>query len=275
MKDGVWIVYYNPAIAIGYNTRSLKTFDSWARMWDPAMKERMMIPHPKTTQFAHMITMASHLETGKPFKEAQYDVDAGFRKLRTLRPNLLQSYLASAQASVLLEKGEAWAAAGFFTTYVQGRKAAGAPIDIARPKEGSFAYPKVIAKVRNAASPELADAWIDACISPEWQMVWQKEFSAHPPWPACLWSRAGRDQGPDPGGHGVAHRQDRRDERPVRPRDQDLKQGYLELSGLTRHSTPTSFLIPSRSRSTRANSSRCWGPRAAARQRCCGSSPGS
>jgi len=180
MKDGVWIVYYNPAIAIGYNTRSLKTFDSWARMWDPAMKERMMIPHPKTTQFAHMITMASHLETGKPFKEAQYDVDAGFRRLRALRPNLLQSYLASAQASVLLEKGEAWAAAGFFTTYVQGRKAAGAPIDMARPKEGSFAYPKVIAKVRNAASPELADAWIDACISPEWQMVWQKEFFGAP-----------------------------------------------------------------------------------------------
>jgi putative spermidine/putrescine transport system substrate-binding protein len=127
-----------------------------------------------------MITMASHLETGKPFKEAQYDVDAGFRKLRTLRPNLLQSYLASAQASVLLEKGEAWAAAGFFTTYVQGRKAAGAPIDIARPKEGSFAYPKVIAKVRNAANPELADAWIDACIGEEFQVVWQREFFGAP-----------------------------------------------------------------------------------------------
>ena len=180
MKDAHWIVYYNPAIAIGYNSRSLKSFDAWARMWEPSMKERMMIPHPKTTQFAHMITMAAHLETGKPFKDAQYDVEAGFRKLRALRPNLLQSYLASAQASVLLEKGEAWAAAGFFTTYVQGRKAAGAPIEMARPKEGSFAYPKCIAKVRNAASPDLADAWIDACISSEWQMVWQREFFGAP-----------------------------------------------------------------------------------------------
>jgi len=180
MKEGAWLVYYNPAIAIGYNTRALKGFDAWARMWDAGMKERMMIPHPKTTQFPHMLAMASHLETGKPVKDAQYDVDAGFRKLRALRPNLLQAYLASAQASVLLEKGEAWAAAGFFTTYVQGRKAAGAPIDMARPKEGSFAYPKVIAKVRNAASPELADAWIDACLGEEFQLVWQREFFGAP-----------------------------------------------------------------------------------------------
>lgn len=181
IKDGVWAVYYIPAISIGYNTRGLKEgLGSWNDLWDPKLKERVMIPHPKTTQGAHMLAMAAHLETGKPIKEAQYDLDAAFRKLRTIRSNLLQTYLASAQASILLEKGEAWAAAGFFTTYVLGRKAAGVPIDIARPKEGSFALPKVIAKVKNAASPELADAWIDACLSEEFQKVWMQEFYGSP-----------------------------------------------------------------------------------------------
>jgi putative spermidine/putrescine transport system substrate-binding protein len=181
VKDGIWAVYYIPAISIGYNTRGLKEgLGSWNDLWNPKLRERVMIPHPKTTQGAHMLAMAAHLETGKPIKEAQYDLDAAFRKLRTIRSNLLQTYLASAQASILLEKGEAWAAAGFFTTYVLGRKAAGVPIDMARPKEGSFALPKVIAKVKNAASPELADAWIDACLSEEFQTVWMREFYGSP-----------------------------------------------------------------------------------------------
>jgi putative spermidine/putrescine transport system substrate-binding protein len=181
IKDGVWVIYYNPAISIGYNSRSLKEgVGSWNDLWSPKLKERVMIPHPKTTQGAHMLAMAAHLETGKPIKEAQYDLDAAFRKLRAIRSNLLQSYLASAQASILLEKGEAWAAAGFFTTYVLGRKAAGVPIDMARPKEGSFSFPKVIAKVKNAASPELADAWIDACLGDDFQKIWMREFYGSP-----------------------------------------------------------------------------------------------
>jgi putative spermidine/putrescine transport system substrate-binding protein len=181
VKNGAWIVYMNAAIAIGYNTKALKNgIPSWTLLWDPSMRERVMIPHPKTTQAPAMLAMASHLETGKPIQEAQYDMDAAFRKLKQMRPNLLQSYLASAQASILLEKGEAWAASGFFTTYVLERKAAGAPVDMARPMEGSFAYPKVIAKVRNAASPDLADAWIDACIGADFQKIWMREFYSAP-----------------------------------------------------------------------------------------------
>jgi putative spermidine/putrescine transport system substrate-binding protein len=181
VKDGQWVVYMNAAIAIGYNTNGLKGgIPSWTLLWDPSLRERVMIPHPKTTQAPAMLAIASHLETGKPLREAQYDMDAAFRKLKQMKPNLLQAYLASAQASILLEKGEAWAAPGFFTTYVLDRKAAGAPVDMAYPKECSFAYPKVMAKVRNAPSPDLADAWIDACLSPEWQRIWMREFYSAP-----------------------------------------------------------------------------------------------
>lgn len=181
VRGGAWVLYYNPAIAIGYNSRGLREgVRSWNDLWDPKLKERVLIPHPKTTQGAHMLAMAAHLETGKPIEEAQYDLDAAFRKLRSIRANLLESYLASAQASILLEKGEALAAAGFFTTYVLGRKAAGVPIDMARPKEGSFSFPKVIAKVKNAPNPELADAWIDACLGEEFQKIWMREFYGSP-----------------------------------------------------------------------------------------------
>jgi putative spermidine/putrescine transport system substrate-binding protein len=181
VKDGAWLVYMNAAIAIGYNTNGLREgIPSWTLLWDPRLRERVMIPHPKTTQAPAMLAIASHLETGKPLHEAQYDMDAAFRKLKQIRPNLLQSYLASAQASILLEKGEAWAAPGFFTTYTLERKAAGAPVDMAYPKEGSFAYPKVIAKVRNAAAPDLADAWIDACLGADFQRIWMREFYSAP-----------------------------------------------------------------------------------------------
>lgn len=50
---------------------------------------------------------AAHLATGKPFAEAQYDMDPGFRKLFALQPNVLTVYTNQPQAENLLETGEA------------------------------------------------------------------------------------------------------------------------------------------------------------------------
>jgi putative spermidine/putrescine transport system substrate-binding protein len=181
MRDGLWLTYMCPAVSVAYNTRYLKSgVPSWLTLWDAGLRERVMIPHPKTTQAPCVIAMAAHFETGKPIKEAQYDLDSGFRKLKQMKPNLLQAYIASAEAMPLLEQGESWAAAGFFTSNTLPRKIVGAPIEFARPKEGSFAFPKGAGKVKNSPSPELADAWLDWCLTPDIQMVWQRELFGAP-----------------------------------------------------------------------------------------------
>ncbi len=180
IRDGNWVNYMWPAISISNYVPEVPSVDSWEMLWADGFEERVLIPHPTTTQAPVTMIMAAHFETGKPLKEAQYDLDAAFKRLATLKLNLLDVFTASAKAATLLEQGEAWMAAGFFTTYTLPRKAAGSPIDLARPKEGSFAMPKGVAKVKGAASPELADAWIDECLGLEFQKVWMTEFFGAP-----------------------------------------------------------------------------------------------
>jgi putative spermidine/putrescine transport system substrate-binding protein len=181
MRDGLWVTIMNPAVSIAYNTRLVKDgVSSWLDLWNPNFRERVLIPHPKTTQAPCLIAMAAHFETGKPLNDAQYDLDAGFKRLKQIKPNLLQAFIASAEAMPLLEQGEAWVAAGFFTGNTLPRKAAGAPVELARPKEGSFAFPRGAGKVKNSPSPELADAWIDWCLTPDIQTVFQRDFYGAP-----------------------------------------------------------------------------------------------
>ncbi len=49
------------------------------------------------------------------------------------------------------------------------RKAAGAPVDIAVPKEGIFAMPSGVALVKGGPQPELAAGYINEMIGPEIQ----------------------------------------------------------------------------------------------------------
>ena len=115
MRDGLWVTIHNPAVSVAYNTRFVKEgISSWLDIWDAKLRDRVLIPHPKTTQAPCVIAMAAHFETGKPLKDAQYDLDAGFRKLRQIKPNLLQAFIASAEAMPLLEQGEILGGGGLF-----------------------------------------------------------------------------------------------------------------------------------------------------------------
>jgi putative spermidine/putrescine transport system substrate-binding protein len=60
------------------------------------------------------------------------------------------------------------------------RRTSGIPLGLAAPKEGMFAMPKGIAKVKNAPAPELADAFIEECLAPGFQAIWMKEFFSTP-----------------------------------------------------------------------------------------------
>ncbi|MDB5601988.1 MAG: extracellular solute-binding protein [Xanthobacteraceae bacterium] len=181
LRDGLWVNYMWPALSIGYNEKQFpKGLASWEEMWDPRHKSRVLIPSYKSTTAPFTTAMAAHLETGEPMEKAQYKVDAAFKKLKALKPNILDLYVQPTQASILVEQGEAGMAAGFYTTYVIPRRVSGIPLGLATPKEGMFAMPKGIAKVKNSPAPELADAFIEECLAPDFQAVWMKEFFSTP-----------------------------------------------------------------------------------------------
>lgn len=170
-KEGAWANYQQPWAGIAYNTQEKKGVTAWSELWAPENKGRVIIPSMQNTEGLWTFIMAAHLETGRPLQEAQYEVDAAFKKLQELKPNLLTIYTNAPQAINLLSQGEAWMIGGQFSAYTLLQKAEGAPVDLAAPKEGAFAMPSGIAHVANSPEPEMAFALINEFLGPEYQSV--------------------------------------------------------------------------------------------------------
>ena len=168
--DGMWCNYLQPWLGIAYNPQVMKTAPtSWADAYDPKYKGRVILPSLQNTEGLANLFMAAHLATGKPMAEAQKDIDAAFKKLITIKPNLLTAYTQMPQAYNLMEQGEGYMISSAISQVALERKAAGAPVDIAVPKEGIFAMPSGVALVKGAPQPELAAGYINEMIGPEVQ----------------------------------------------------------------------------------------------------------
>jgi putative spermidine/putrescine transport system substrate-binding protein len=168
--DGLWANYLAPWQGIAYNKNALPNgVASWGHVWDAKFKGRVILPSLQNTEGLANLFIASHLATGKPMSEAEKDADSGFKQLAKLKPNLLTVYTQMPQAFNLLEQGEAWVIVGALSSYALERKAAGAPIDLAAPKEGIFASPSGICMVEGAPAPDLAYAYINEMLGAEVQ----------------------------------------------------------------------------------------------------------
>src|SRR4029450_8166733 len=108
---------------------------SWSDVYDPKFKGRLVIPSLQNTEGLANLVVAAALETGKAFDKAQYDIDAGFKKIKTLKPPLLPIYTPIPQALNLLEQGEAWAIPSMFSSNVIPKEKE-SPMKLSAPKEG-------------------------------------------------------------------------------------------------------------------------------------------
>ena len=185
-RDGLWANYQKPWAGIAFSTTKLPGGPkSWADLWDAQYAQKIIVPSIQNTEGFWNLLVAAHLETGKPYAEAQYEIDAGFRKLKTLKPNLLNVYTNAPQAINLLEQGEAWMIGGQFSAYTLIRKAAGSPVDLAVPADGAFAMPSGIARVTGGPAGDLADAFIDAMLGTEAQSILATKAFVAPTNPAA------------------------------------------------------------------------------------------
>jgi len=179
--DGMWMNYQLPYAGIAYAPAKVKAAPaSWADVWDAKYKGKVIVPSLQNTEGLSVFFMAAHLETGKPMKEAQYQTDAAFKKLRALKPNLLTIYTQMPQAFNLLEQGEAWMIAGALSSYASERKRQGAAVEMGAPKEGVMAMPSGIARVKNGPQPELAWAFINEMLGAEYQKILTEVAAAVP-----------------------------------------------------------------------------------------------
>jgi putative spermidine/putrescine transport system substrate-binding protein len=178
--DGMWANYLQPWQGIAYNTKKLPAgVATWAETYDPKFKGRLIIPSLQNTEGLANLVIAAHLETGKPIDKAQYDIDAAFKKIKTLKPNLLTVYTQIPQAFNLLETGEAWAMASLFSSVVIPKEKE-SPVKMSTPKEGIFVGPAGICLVKDGPNKEMALALIDMLLSAEMQDKLQPETFAFP-----------------------------------------------------------------------------------------------
>ena len=179
--DGMWTNYQQPFAGIAYAPARVKPAPaSWTELWDPRYKGKLIVPSLQNTEGLSMFFLAAHLETGKPLKDAQFQTDAAFKKLRALKPNLLTVYTQMPQAFNLLEQGEAWMIGGALSSYAMERKRQGAAVELGMPKEGVMAMPSGIAKVKNGPQPELAWAFINEMLGVEYQKILSEAAAALP-----------------------------------------------------------------------------------------------
>jgi len=168
--EGMWCNYVQPWAGVAYNTdfRS-EGVSSWSDLWADAARGQLIIPSLQNTEGMWTLFSAAMLGSGKPFSEAQYEIDAAFDKLAELKSNLLSVYTTMSQAFNLLEQGEITMLSGNFSSYALPRKATGVPVDLAAPSEGIFAMPSGICLVNDGPNPELAQAYVNEMLGPEMQ----------------------------------------------------------------------------------------------------------
>ncbi|WP_198365852.1 extracellular solute-binding protein [Roseomonas sp. KE0001] len=180
-RDAMWVNWCQPASSIAYNTDSVRPGPaSYAEAWDSRHRDKVILISMRITQAVVPLLAAAHLATGKPLAECLKEADAGFEKLKELKPNVLQVTSNAPQAQQLLETGEI----DFFlspdTRTVLFRKAQGAPVDQAQPKEGMVAMPAGAALVANGPNPELGMTFINELLDPETQALIAKTFYSNP-----------------------------------------------------------------------------------------------
>ncbi|MFK7893766.1 MAG: extracellular solute-binding protein [Granulosicoccus sp.] len=178
--EGQWCNYVQPWAGIAYNTDVRDGVSSWGELWEEANAEQIIIPSLQNTEGMWTLFSAAMLATGKPFNEAQYEIDAAFEQLAGLRSQILTTYTVMSQAFNLLEQAEISMLAGNFSSYTFPRKAQGVPVDLAAPEEGIFAMPSGICLVKDGPNPELAQAYVNEMLGPDMQSA-IAEFSSSVP----------------------------------------------------------------------------------------------
>ncbi|MBS7788921.1 ABC transporter substrate-binding protein [Roseococcus sp. SDR] len=153
-----------------YNTRAQTTQPTaWAQLWDPSSRRRVAIPPITWNSGVRMVTTAAQIATGKPFAEAQRDLDAGIRHLARLKENGAIAYTGAPQAIQMLQSGQI-PLVPFYGIFINPIIEQGAPIKPAVPlTEGIHGEIVGLNMPVNARNVELAERYVNMSLSREFQ----------------------------------------------------------------------------------------------------------
>lgn len=141
-----------------------KKVESWKDLWDKGFESNASIPEITTTAGPSMVIMAGNTVDA----DALENSNAAFEALGKLKPNLVKTYGRSSEVVNMFAQGEIVVAA--VQDFAFGRiKDAVPTAEWVNPQEGAFANLNTINIVKGTKNKELAEKFIDWCLSEEVQ----------------------------------------------------------------------------------------------------------
>ena len=151
-------------VGITYKPEKVKTPPtSWADIWKPEYKGRVGITNLNSTLGTGWLVEIARMRGG-----SEVNVEAGFKAIEELKPNLAAVAANPGALATLYQQGQIDIGPGNFNA-IQILKARGIPVEFVAPKEGAIAFKTTVHIVKNSPNKELAAKLIDAALSPEVQ----------------------------------------------------------------------------------------------------------
>jgi len=150
-------------VGITYNPDKVKPPTSWADLWKPEFKGRVGITNLNSTLGTGFLVEIARMHGG-----SEANVDAGFKAIEDLKPNIAAVAANPGQLATLYQQGQIDVGPGNFNA-IQILKARGVDVNLLAPKEGAIAFKTTIHIVKNSPNKELAFKLIEAALSPEVQ----------------------------------------------------------------------------------------------------------
>ncbi|WP_293862796.1 extracellular solute-binding protein [uncultured Alsobacter sp.] len=155
-------------ISIGtmYYNVAEKPPTSFADLWDPRYKKAIKLNSWQNTSGLFFLIATAALVTGKPFAQAQYEVDKVWQKFAELKPNVQNVYTSAVEAANEIAQGQAVIGGIDYSKFIYPYTAKGAPIDMVFLKEGCFAGVNCQVLVKGGPNQDLGVAFMDRMLSP-------------------------------------------------------------------------------------------------------------
>lgn len=171
------------AISLGgifHNTR-VRPPESYAELWEPRYRGKIKLVSPRNTPSMFFLIIAAAVETGKPYAEAQYEIDKAWDRIAAIRPNVQNIFGEGIQAANEIAQGQADIGLLDYSKYIYPYTARRAPVTMAFPKEGAFAGTNCQVLVKNGPHQDLAIAFMNRMLEPEVQKPFSEFAMTAPP----------------------------------------------------------------------------------------------
>jgi putative spermidine/putrescine transport system substrate-binding protein len=176
---------YATALAISvaslfYNT-SITPPEKFADLWSPKWAGKLKLVSPKNTPSVFFLIVAAAVKTGKPFAQAQYEIDNAFDKVAELKPNVVNLFDNGPQAANEVAQGQADVGLLELSKYIYPYAAKGAPVTMGFAGEGSFAGNNCQVLVKGGPNRDVAVAFMNRMLEPAVQKGFSEYALTAPP----------------------------------------------------------------------------------------------